>query len=405
MAYIVNKLRLKGRIGVYGRSIGGLTACHLANKYNNLVQSLIVDRSFYELSSVPEGKIKGSLTLRLFDLLTWTWRTKNHSNFVTTRNCYKIVTCDPLDDTVDIFGNLATGVCNQLAEVNYETEQYRQFYDTLLKVFSLESQLHDALTEDQQETLTKDLTKFVEVAESDSVPRTVEIKEEQITSDSPNIYNQSTSLNRSDSESIISSEGEDKKSSSSKRKKHRLSTKKINFGSFSDPETQLPKEFSMHAIIQMPWHQLDTTTTTATATTSTNMLDELDVYRKVLHLLVICISEVSAGTMLFQDVLGINRLPNYREFTAFLQTMEVYGAGYNDDVDYFRYNKRNTETHMEAMVKQLKRVIECYDLAVKLIEKSKVATKTSIVTSMFKSQFLCLLHFQKSLFAKLMATQ
>ena len=32
MALLVNKLRLKGKIGVYGRSIGGVTACHLAHK-------------------------------------------------------------------------------------------------------------------------------------------------------------------------------------------------------------------------------------------------------------------------------------------------------------------------------------------------------------------------------------
>ena len=31
--------------------------------------------------------------------------------------------------------------------------------------------------------------------------------------------------------------------------------------------------------------------------------------------------------------------------------MEVYGAGYDDDVDFFRYNRRNTETHTEVMVK------------------------------------------------------
>ena len=110
MAFIVNKLRLKGQIGVYGRSIGGLTPCHLANKYDNLVNALIVDRSFYELSSVPEGKIKGDCTAKLYDLLSWKWRTLNHSNFVTTTSCYKIITCDPMDDTVDLFGNLATGV-------------------------------------------------------------------------------------------------------------------------------------------------------------------------------------------------------------------------------------------------------------------------------------------------------
>ena len=139
MAYLVNRLRIKGKIGVYGRSIGGLTACHLANKYNNLVKSLIVDRSFYELSQVPEGKLKGGYTARVFDLLSWKWRTRNHSNFVTTSNCYKIITCDPQDDTVELFGNLATGVASQLAKVDYETKQYRQFYDTMLHIFAYES--------------------------------------------------------------------------------------------------------------------------------------------------------------------------------------------------------------------------------------------------------------------------
>ena len=148
MAFLVNKLRLKGKIGVYGRSIGGLTACHLANKYNPLVQSLIVDRSFYELSCVPEGKIKGNITSRLFDLLSWKWRTRNHSNFTTTKNCYKIITCDPLDDTVDQFGNLVSGVASQLSKHDYRTKQFKQFYKTMLYVFAYENQLYEGLNED-----------------------------------------------------------------------------------------------------------------------------------------------------------------------------------------------------------------------------------------------------------------
>lgn len=62
MALLVNKLRVKGKIGVYGRSIGGLTACHLANKYSPLIKSLIVDRSFYELYTITENKLKGNFT-------------------------------------------------------------------------------------------------------------------------------------------------------------------------------------------------------------------------------------------------------------------------------------------------------------------------------------------------------
>ena len=37
MAYLVNRIKVRGKIGVYGRSIGGITACHLAQKYQDLV--------------------------------------------------------------------------------------------------------------------------------------------------------------------------------------------------------------------------------------------------------------------------------------------------------------------------------------------------------------------------------
>ena len=80
-------------------------------------------------------------------------------------------------------------------------------------------------------------------------------------------------------------------------------------------------------------------------------------FKNVIHLLCMVLQDLSAGTIAFSDVLGINRKPNFREFVIFLQTMEVYGTGYDDDVDYFKYNKRNTETHTEAMIKQLNRVV------------------------------------------------
>ena len=75
-----------------------------------------------------------------------------------------------------------------------------------------------------------------------------------------------------------------------------------------------------------------------------------DPFFYVVHYLVMVLSEVTAGTIEFQEVLGVNREPNYSEFKNFLQTMEVYGSGYDDDVDYVNYNRRNTQTHTEAMV-------------------------------------------------------
>lgn len=49
LAFVVERLQIKGKIGVYGRSIGGITACHLASKYNDLVEVLVVDRTLSEL--------------------------------------------------------------------------------------------------------------------------------------------------------------------------------------------------------------------------------------------------------------------------------------------------------------------------------------------------------------------
>lgn len=72
---------------------------------------------------------------------------------------------------------------------------------------------------------------------------------------------------------------------------------------------------------------------------------EFDLLKHLVHLLVICLSDLSAGTIQFSDVAGINRQPSFKEFMLFLQTMEVYGAGYSEDVDYFKYTMRSNETH------------------------------------------------------------
>lgn len=70
LAFVVNNIKIKGKVGVYGRSIGGIAACHLAGKYTDLIQALIIDRSFDELQSVPEGKLKGKCTSVIFQAIS-----------------------------------------------------------------------------------------------------------------------------------------------------------------------------------------------------------------------------------------------------------------------------------------------------------------------------------------------
>ena len=93
--------------------------------------------------------------------------------------------------------------------------------------------------------------------------------------------------------------------------------------------------------------------------------------------------------MQFSDVAGINRQPSFKEFTQFLETMEVYGTGYSEDVDYFKYNVRNTETHTGAMIKQLERVTQCYNIAITSLENQHDSILDQMPT--YKNHFLCLL--------------
>ncbi len=64
-----------------------------------------------------------------------------------------------------------------------------------------------------------------------------------------------------------------------------------------DPDSQLPKTFSMSLIRTMQ-----------------PAGKEFALFKNVIHLLVICLTDLNAGTINFSDVLGINRQPNFREF-------------------------------------------------------------------------------------------
>ena len=45
---------------------------------------------------------------------------------------------------------------------------------------------------------------------------------------------------------------------------------------------------------------------------------EFDFFKKLIHLLVMMLGDLTAGTILFSDVVGVTRQPNYEEFVIFL---------------------------------------------------------------------------------------
>jgi pimeloyl-ACP methyl ester carboxylesterase len=115
LEFVMNKLKIKGKIGVYGRSLGGIASTHLANRYPNQIKTLIADRTFCELDLLAERRVIGRCTKVLFKLISFNWRALNDRNFIEAK-CFKILTCDPLDDVVENFSSLSVGIAIKYAK-------------------------------------------------------------------------------------------------------------------------------------------------------------------------------------------------------------------------------------------------------------------------------------------------
>ena len=144
--FVVNKLKITGKIGVYGRSIGGIASTHLAAKFPHIVSSLIVDRTFCEMDLLAARRLTGLCTRFLFKFISNHWKAINDQNFIDAK-CFKVLTCDPLDDVVDNFSSLAAGVASKLSVHAYESPKWRKFFDCLCLVYDIEDHFYSKMSE------------------------------------------------------------------------------------------------------------------------------------------------------------------------------------------------------------------------------------------------------------------
>ena len=83
--FVLNELKIKGKIGMYGRSLGGVAATHTAATFPDRISLLIADRTFGSLKDVSLRKFSGKGTSALYDLITLKWETNSDRNFIKVR--------------------------------------------------------------------------------------------------------------------------------------------------------------------------------------------------------------------------------------------------------------------------------------------------------------------------------
>jgi len=132
--FMRNEMGITGKIGVYGRSLGGIPASYISAK----VDMAIIDRSFSSTSAMAYWKYRGKFAEMLFKVGTCGWQVQNDYNFIQSalpgdnnddskqdnelmpakkqKKCYKVISVDKNDDIVDIQASLMFGVAEEICK-------------------------------------------------------------------------------------------------------------------------------------------------------------------------------------------------------------------------------------------------------------------------------------------------
>ena len=62
LQFLVNTIKVRGQVGVYGRSIGGIAASHLVKKFPKIIKVYVGDRTLGDFDKVVENRFNGGGT-------------------------------------------------------------------------------------------------------------------------------------------------------------------------------------------------------------------------------------------------------------------------------------------------------------------------------------------------------
>lgn len=111
LRYMREHLGISGKMGVYGRSLGGIPTTHLGDK----VQMIIVDRTFSDFDTLAYRKFYNPISKILFRIGTCSWKASNYRNLIDKGKdtCYKVFMTEKNDEIVDLHSSLMMGVARE----------------------------------------------------------------------------------------------------------------------------------------------------------------------------------------------------------------------------------------------------------------------------------------------------
>lgn len=130
---------MRGKIGVYGRSIGGIAASHLVRKFPHIIKVFVGDRTMSNLSDIVYEYLKPSkLIYNFYRCLTRFDQVDNSLDILSNPNCFKVMTFDDADTIIGTFCSLYQGIAVKLSTHDYSDKIWKDFYDSLVLLYHLE---------------------------------------------------------------------------------------------------------------------------------------------------------------------------------------------------------------------------------------------------------------------------
>ena len=111
--YMRERMKLKGKLGVYGRSLGGVVTSHLCDQ----VDMVMSDRTFSNFEVASERKFYHRFAKYLFKMGSWGWVLNNDLNLLykgSNNSCYKVILTDKNDEMVEVHSSLMTGMTREV---------------------------------------------------------------------------------------------------------------------------------------------------------------------------------------------------------------------------------------------------------------------------------------------------
>ena len=112
LRYMRNDMGLTGKMGVYGRSLGGVVTSHLADQ----VDFIFADRTFSNFEILADRKFYSGLARYLFLMSSGGWHIDNDLAFFHkgVGRCHKVMMTEKADEVVEMHSSLTVGVAREV---------------------------------------------------------------------------------------------------------------------------------------------------------------------------------------------------------------------------------------------------------------------------------------------------